>query len=68
MYSFFIIIRIAKKNNLGKFYILLYGYLLAIFLTDAVAPIFGNIPSQAVLGFFMGSLYFSKKNTFTSDN
>lgn len=46
-----------KNNNT----FLLMSYFLGIFIAVAIAPIFGNIPSQALLGFLAGSLV--KKNT-----
>lgn len=58
---FLLIVIFAKRNNSEKRFFIIYGYIVAVFLTDAVAPIFGNIPSQVLLGFLMGYLYLSKR-------
>jgi hypothetical protein len=47
----------VRRSSKNKF--LLISYFLGIFISVTVAPIFGNIPSQAVLGFLVGLAYVS---------
>lgn len=49
-----------RTRNKNKFLVL--SYCAAIFVAVALAPIFGNIPSQALLGFLAGSLYKSHRS------
>jgi hypothetical protein len=58
---FFLIATLVKSNSLNNRPYLILGYIFTVFLVDAVAPLFGNIPSQALLGFLMGELYLSRK-------
>lgn len=59
---FLLVATLAKRNDLEKRPFIILGYMVAMFIVDAVAPIFGNIPSQVLLGFLMGALYLPKKS------
>jgi hypothetical protein len=54
---FILAVKLFSVNNLINRSYLTLGYLIAIFLVDAIAPLFGNIPSQALLGFLIGEMY-----------
>ncbi len=51
------LVKFSDPNN--RPYVII-GYVVPIFLIDSIAPIFGNIASQAILGFLMGKLYLGK--------
>lgn len=57
MLPFLLIAYLVKRNKSGKRPYIILGYATSVFITDAIAPIFGNIPSQVLLGFMMGALY-----------
>ena len=57
---FLIFAKLATKYNIAKYSFITIGYVCVVFLADAVAPIFGFIPSQAILGFLIGSMYYLK--------
>lgn len=52
----FVVIFFLKPNNHENRPFIIIGYCITVFLVDAVAPIFGNIPSQVLLGFLIGTL------------
>ncbi len=59
---FLLITTLVKYSDPKKRPYLIIGYIVPVFLIDSIAPIFGNIASQAILGFLIGKLYLGKKS------
>ncbi len=56
----------TRKDVRSKYPFVILSYILAMFIVTAVAPIFGNIPSQALLGFLIGHMYANRKRMLYS--